>query len=138
VILDDLCDKLSSGSIGLTSGTNLFADEWPDAPDTAAVVAEAGGYAPVHAMSASPGQAVAERPRVQVLTRAPKYRSARQLMHNIVQTLDGLNNTTINGTRYLQIVAVSSPTTMGVDASGRKRCVCNLDVIKALHTSTST
>ena len=89
-------------------------------------------------MSASSGNAVAERPRVQVVTRAVTYQGARQLMHNIFQRLDGLTNTTINTTRYLSILAVSSPAAMGTDASGRARFVTNFDLVKKLSTITST
>jgi hypothetical protein len=75
---------------------------------------------------------------VQVTTRALKYQTARQLMHNIFQRLDGLSERTINSTRYLHITAVSSPAAMGTDASGRARFVTNFDIVKKLHTSTST
>ena len=89
-------------------------------------------------MSSSAGNAAVERPRVQIVTRAVKYQTARQLAHNISQTLDGLSNATIGSTIYLLITAVSSPAAMGTDASGRPRIVMNFDIQKKLHTSTST
>ncbi|HXK30834.1 MAG TPA: minor capsid protein [Candidatus Binatia bacterium] len=138
MILDDLGDYLSTGGLGLTSGTNLFLGTWPDAPDTACAIYETGGFFPIHTMSASAGNAAVERPRVQITTRAVKYQTARQLMHNVFQRLDGVSNQTIGSTRYLSIVAVSSPAAMGTDASGRARFVVNMDIIKKLHTSTST
>lgn len=139
MILDDLMDYLSTGGIGLTTGTNLFVGPTaPDAPDRAAILTETGGFFPIHAMAGSAGQAVAERPRVQVVTRAPTYQGARQLIHNVFQRLDGAGNLTINTTRYLHMTAVSSPAPMGLDGSGRHRCVVNFDVTKKLHTSTST
>ena len=122
----------------MTTGTNLFLGTLPDAPDTAAALYETGGFFPIHTMSGSAGNAVAERPRIQAVTRALKYQAARQLMHNIFKRLDGANNFTINGTRYLQITAVSSPAAMGTDGSGRARCVTNFDIVKSLSTSTST
>jgi len=138
MLLDDLCDRLSTGSIGLTSGTNLFAGALPDQPDTAAAIYETGGFFPVHTMASGPGQAVAERPRVQIVTRALTYRSARQLMQNVFNTLDGLSAVTINSTRYLHVSAVSSPAAMGQDEAGRPRCVVNFDIVKSVSTSTST
>lgn len=138
MLLDDMLTKLGGASIGLTSGTNLFAGTFPDSPDTAAAVYETGGFFPIHAMSASAGNAAVERPRVQIVTRAVKYQTARQLAHNISQTLDGLSNATIGSTIYLLITAVSSPEPLGTDPSGRARIVQNFDVIKKLHTSTST
>lgn len=140
MILDDLGDWLSTGSIGLTTGTNLSLGTMPDTawPDTACALYETGGWPPVHAMAGTPGQAVVEQPSIQALTRALKYQTARQLMHNVFQRLDGLSNQTINNTRYLSVLARSSPAAMGLDASGRALCVTNFDVIKKLHTSTST
>ncbi len=138
MILDDFGDYASTGGIGLTTGTNLFLGMLPDAPDRAAAFYETGGFFPVHAMSASAGNAAVERPRVQAVTRAPTYQGARQLMHNLFQRFDGVSNQTINGTRYLSILAVSSPAAMGADPSGRARCVTNFDVVKKLHSSTST
>ena len=136
--LDDLSDFLSTGGLGLTTGTNLFLGTLPDSPDRSAAIYETGGFFPVHAMSASAGNAVVERPRVQIVTRATTYQGARQLMHNIFQRLDGVNNQTLGSTRYLSILAVSSPAAMGTDASGRARIVQNFDVVKKLHASTST
>lgn len=138
MLLDDLLDYVTTSSVGVTSGTSLFAMTFPDHPDKAACLYETGGFMAVHTMAGSAGAAVAERPRVQIVTRAATYQGARMLSHLIFRALDGLNNTTINGTRYLQITAVSSPAAMGTDASGRPRVVCNYDIIKALHTSTST
>ena len=138
MLLDDMGDYLSTGGLGLTTGTNLFLGTLPDSPDTAAAVYETGGFFPIHAMSASAGNAAVERPRIQIVTRAAKYQTARQLMHNIFTRLDGLGDTTINSTRYLHMTAVSSPAAIGTDPSGRARMVLNLDVVKKLHTSTST
>ena len=134
-------DWLSTGSFGLTTGENLYLGALPDGAgtvDTAACLYETGGFFPVHAMAAGPGSALLERPRMQVVTRAKRSQTARQLMHNIFQRLDGLSDTTINGTRYLLISAVSSPAQMGLDGSTRPRFVCNFDIVKKLHTSTST
>jgi hypothetical protein len=138
VILDDFGDYASTGSIGLTVGTNLFLGTLPDSPDTACGFFETGGFFPIHAMSGSAGHAVVERPRVQAIVRAMKYQSARQLAHNVWMRFDGANNLTINTTRYLQITAVSSPAAMGTDASGRAQFTTSFDVIKGLSTSTST
>ena len=138
MLLDDVIAKLGGSGIGLTNGTNLFAGTLPDSPDSAVAVYETGGIFPLHTMNVSAGKAVAERPRVQIVSRGMRYQAARQTAHLISQTLDGLNNDVINGNRYLQITAVSSPAAMGLDASGRIRLTQSFDIIKALHTSTST
>ncbi len=131
-----MLDYLSTGSIGLTSGTNLFAGTLPDAPDTAAVVYETGGFFPIHANARA--DCVIERPRIQVVTRAVQYRTARQLAHNVFTLLDGTRGRTINSVVYHWISGVSSPADMNQDGSGRARVVMNFDIQKDLHTSTST
>jgi len=138
MILDDVMTLLGSASIGLTAGTNLFAGTLPDAPDKACAIYETGGMFPIHAMGAGPGNALVERPRVQVVTRAMSYQSARQLAQNVFQAMDGLTNATINSTSYLLVSAVNSPAAMGLDGSGRPRLVMNFDIMKKVSTSTST
>ena len=138
MILDDVMTYLGSAAVGLTAGTNLFAGTLPDSPDKACAIYETGGIQPVHAMGAGPGNALVERPRVQIVTRAVSYQSARQLAHNVFQAMDGLTNTTINNTSYLLVSAVNSPTAMGLDGSGRPRLVMNFDIMKKVSTSTST
>ena len=121
----------------MTFGTNLFVGpRAPDSPDTAAILNETGGFFPIHAMART--SAVVERPRIQVVTRAATYRSARQLAHNVFTRLDSTRNQTINGVVYHWISGVSSPADLGEDASGRARCVMNFDIVKNLSTSTST
>ena len=138
MILDDVMTYLTSASVGLTAGTNLFAGTLPDSPDKVCAIYETGGTQPVHAMGAGPGNALVERPRLQVVTRAVSYQSARQLAHNVFQAMDGLTNVTINSTSYLLVQAVSSPAAMGLDGSGRPRLVMNFDIMKKVSTSTST
>jgi hypothetical protein len=138
VILDDMLTLIAGSGLGLTAGTNLFAGTWPDSPDKACAVYETGGGQPVHAMGAGPGNALVELPRIAVWTRANSYQSARQLAHNVFQSMDGLTDTTINSTRYLLVSAVNPPTANGFDDSGRRILIMNFDVIKKLSTSTST
>lgn len=138
MILDDMLTHLGSSGVGLTAGTNLFAGTLPDSPDKACAVYETGGAPPVHAMGAGPGNALVEQPRVQVVTRAMSYQSARQLAQNVFQVMDGLTNATINSTSYLLVSAVNSPAAMGLDDRARPRLVMNFDIIKKVSTSTST
>ena len=137
MILDDVMTYLGSASVGLTAGTNLFAGTCPESPDRSCAIYETGGMQPIHAMSGSPGNALVERPRISIITRAMTYQSARQLAQNIFQVMDGLTNTTINGTSYLLVRAVNSPSQMDVD-KGRPRLVMNFDIMKKVSTSTST
>lgn len=136
MLLDDIADLLSTGGI---SGT-VYKGWMPDAGTTAVAVYETGGQRSVHAMGAEPGQAVVERPRVQVVTRAAgdDYQTARNAANNAFRLLDGVRERTINGTRYLWICAVQSPFLMGRDANQRVLIAANFDVMKVLSTSTST
>ncbi len=138
MILDDMLTHLGSSGVGLTAGINLFAATLPNSPDKACAVYEIGGAFPIHAMGAGPGNALVERPRVQIVTRAVSYQSARQLAHNVFQAMDGLTNKTINSTSYLLVSAVNSPTAMGLDDGHRPRIVMNFDIMKKVSTSTST
>lgn len=133
-LLDDLADLLSSGGVTTTTYKGFL----PELPDDALLLSETGGLPPVHAMSGSAGNAVEERPSVQVMRRSPVYNRARAEMNVIVKLLDGFGDRSINGTRYLWIAAKQSPFPLPTDASGRFLQVCNFDIAKALSTSTST
>lgn len=136
MILDDLCDYLTTGSIGLTTNTNLWGGKMPPDPATAVAIYETGGVGPVHAFSTGPGNAVLERPRVMVVVRSTGYSSGRQTAHNIWKRLDGAGDFTINGCRYAWIGAVQSPFFLKFDGNDRPLFACNFDVSKALTAST--
>lgn len=133
MLLDDIADVLSSGGAG-TVGTTIFKGIIPDRPDACVAVYETGGLAPAHAMSGSAGNAVAERPRVQVVSRAAQqdYEAARAKASCCYRILDGLPGRTVNGVRYLSSFAVQSPFLLGRDESGRVLLACNFDVVKEL------
>ena len=133
MILDDVCDYLSSGGIG-TVGTDLFKGFAPDSPNACTIVYETGGQAPVHAMNPAAGAAVVEMPRVQVVCRATAYdySTARSKAHSVFKLLDGLPTRSINSIDYLWGAAVQSPFLMGRDKSGRVLIACNYDIVKRL------
>jgi hypothetical protein len=141
VILDDLLDYLSTsgmGTVGSTADGSLFYSQLP--PEVIACIGlfETGGLSSIHTFSGGPGNAVVERPRVQVVSRAATYATARARAQDAFMLLDGLANRTINGVRYLSITAVQSPFDMGRDDNNYPRVACNFDVVKSLSTSTST
>lgn len=136
MLLDDMKTLLSSG--GTTAdGTEIHLSYRPDKPDVVLTVYETGGMPPVRAMRSSPGQAVVERPRVQLVMRgAPyDYQTARTKMHAVMLQLDGLGDRTINGCRYLWLAAVQSPYLMGRDEDNRPLVGLNFDVVKELSTA---
>lgn len=136
MMLEDLRDLLSSGGVTTTIKLGLM----DDTADAQVQLAETGGIFPLHAMSTGAGNALVERPRVQVTVRdAPyNYIQARITMNVAYRLLDGLPTRTINGTRYHYIEAVQAPFALPPDANDRPLIVCNFDVQKALSTSTST
>lgn len=134
MLLDDIADYLSTSGLG-TVGTNIFKGGFPpDAPDASVCVYETGGFGTVHAMHSQPGNAVVERPRIQVVARAAEYdyATARSTSQAAFLLLDGLRNRTINGKRYLWITSLHSPFSIGADDNRRVRIGMNYDVMKDL------
>lgn len=138
MILDDLGDYLSSGGIGTVGSTGnygIFLGSLPAWPEKAVAIYETGGFSSIHAMSTGPGAAVVERPRVQVVVRAPSYSTGRQKAQDVYRRMDGLRERTINGVRYLWAASVQSPFLMGRDENDRPLIACNYDVMKVLSTA---
>jgi hypothetical protein len=94
-------------------------------------VYEYKGLPSIHASSNLPGKALAEQPRIQVVARSESYKLARKKANDCMLVLDGLSETTINGTRYLYIHALEPPFPMR-DKSDRFLLGCNYQVVKEL------
>lgn len=73
-----------------------------------------------------------ERPGMQITVRATNYVVARTRIKLIFDAVDGVFNTTINGTKYLEIMAIQRPFDMGPDDSKRIRLGFNVLGYKAL------
>lgn len=73
-----------------------------------------------------------ERPGMQITVRATSYVTARTRARAVFDAVDGVFNTTINGTRYLEIIALQRPFDMGPDDSKRVRLAFNILGYKAL------
>lgn len=131
MILDELGAYLAANITGpqsLTLGTNLYLGRLPDSPDTCVAIFETGGTLPEQTMGGT--LAVLERPRVQVVTRRAGYSDARTLAYNVWNTLEGVANESLSGTRFLRVSAVQSPYPLERDSSDRIIIVQNFDVIK--------
>lgn len=129
MILDDLCDFLSSG--GITA--SLYAGFAPDSNDPCVILYETGGSEPVRSFATGSG-VVLERPRVQVVSRSNQYdyASSRTTIDAVCKLLEGMPARTINGVRYQWCGALQSPFPIGRDESGRVLLACNFEVIKEL------
>lgn len=132
-LLDDLSDLLSSGSTGLSG--SIYLGRLSDTPDPQIAIAETGGMASVHAMSSGPGNAVLEMPRVQVLSRATTYASAKTRIKLVEGLLDGLRPRTINGVQYHFASAVQPPFLLEYDANNRPIVAQNFEIQKARSTA---
>ena len=69
---------------------------------------------------------VAEKPRIQVLSRSTSYQTARNNIDTIYQLLDGFSGPlpTSTGTEYLSIEAVQAPFSAGRDENEIGRASC--------------
>ena len=136
MLLDDLSDLLSTG--GLT--TAIYKDHIPAlAGDAAIGLFETGGMSSLQTMSTGPGAAsTIERPRVQIIVRHRDASVAMAVATQAYTLIDGLRERAINGVRYLWAQAVQSPFYLDTDENNRILIAFNVDVLKALSTSTST
>ena len=141
MLLDDLGDYLTSQGVG-TVGTSIFLGDLPPqaVQDDVLTLIETGGMATLQTMSTGPGTASVERPRVQVIARSCQFcrQQARNTANQAFLALDGFRSRTINGTLYHWMQAVQSPFYLQTDENNRPLVVFNLDVWKAISTSTST
>jgi hypothetical protein len=125
---DDIRTLLENeSSLGLTFKTNLFVGRQPDgtnAPDDCVTVADTPA-GPAHL-----GVNVSEYyyPTVQVVVRDNDYVDAMNLAQNIMETLHGRGNETINGTYYTLIRCSSGPTPLAWDDNERINVVVNFEL----------
>ena len=130
-LLDEIGTYLAAQVGSLTLGTNLFLGRLPDDPDTCVVVYEYGGEAPVNTMG-SDAMPYVEQPRIQVLTRASGYSSARTLALQCWTAVEAVLNESLSGTLYHRVAANQSPFPLERDSQDRVLFAQNFRVQKAL------
>lgn len=129
--LEDIGTYLGAQVGSLTLGTNLFLGRLPDEPDTCVALYETGGAEPLPVMGSDAVPPI-EQPRVQVLTRASSYSSARSLADLIFRALEQILNENLSGTRYHRCAAVQSPFALERDSHDRVILAQNFQVQKTL------
>lgn len=92
-------------------------------------IRETGGTGPTRIQNKK--SANTKRPSAQIVVRADSYPVARNKAAQAYDALDGVFNTTINGVRYLRIVALQEPTDIGLDDVGRPQVAFNVLTEKA-------
>jgi len=130
-LLDDLGTYLASQVGTLTLGTNLYLGRMPDEPDTCVALYEYGGDAPVNVMGGDSMPPV-EQPRIQILTRASGYSSARTLALECWTAVEAVLNESLSGTLYHRVSANQSPFPLERDSRDRVLFAQNFRVQKAL------
>jgi hypothetical protein len=133
MLLDELALYLQTQGLG-TVGTTIFKGTLPDQPDACTAVFEYAGLPSEKTFSPTPGAAVEEKPRVQIVCRGIKqdYQTPRTQADAIWKALDGLGNVTMSGTGYLWIEALQSPFLMRRDENERVYIAVNYQVMKRL------
>ncbi len=92
----------------LKKGTTLF-NSLPASPDSCVSIQVYPGQRAHRAFRSSAGQPVAERPRVQILSRSTTFNGAMSASLLAQSALDGLGTTTMSGVEYLYIEALQPP-----------------------------
>jgi minor capsid protein len=127
MILDELATYIDTNT-ALTLGTNLFESRLPESPATAVALAEYGGIAPLQTLGPT---FVEENPRVQVVSRAADYATARTNAKTIWNLFKAFpSGTSLSGVVYKDIIPLQSPFLMMRDALDRPIVAFNLEVAK--------
>jgi len=134
-LVSDITTYLVAQGLGLTVGStgNLLNVPFSDvSPQAVACVIQYGGLPAIRAFGASIGSPVCEVHRFQVLVRdvANNFATAQTLAEDIHDKLDHLGESTLSGTRYLNVVALSPPFPIGQDANDRYEFSCNYEAWK--------
>jgi len=102
---------------------NVFEGQLPAKPDELVMVRATGGVDPLF----THGVEQLERPRAQVIVRAKTYAIAADRIELARVTLTK-TNVMINGTRYLRIRLLDSPTDLGADEQQPPRRLFSFNV----------
>lgn len=127
-MLLEVATYLDTNIVALTAGTNLFAGDMPEAPQELVALYENPGITLIETQGGA--DPAVERPRLQVYVRSTDYATGRALMETVWKALWNVNNVTMTGTRYLHIMALTSPFFLDRDPERRPVFSCNFDVWK--------
>ena len=130
-LLVDIGGYIDSNFASLTLSTNFFYGFLPELPDNCVAIYENGGVAPIFTQGTVNTPAI-ERPQLQFLVRNTSYETGMALANSLYLFITAIANQTINGTRYLRVVAISNPSVIERDMNKRIVFSCNFDVQKLL------
>lgn len=134
-ILDDVAAYIEANTTGWTVGGttgNLSLGQMLDSqPDTQVALYVQPGLQTAYAFSTSAQvDRVYEQPNLQALSRSTSPALAESNLIRIYNLLDGLANTTMGTTRYLEFEAVQPPFQLGRDENERHMWSVNFTVKK--------
>ncbi len=112
---DDIGQRLVDEGFG-TVGTDIFLSNEPETPDNCVIVNEYPGRQSLRASASNPGEALAERPRFQIVVRNISKATARTTLNNIFKKLDHYSGT-LNSVVYHYIYALDTARLMKRDKS---------------------
>jgi len=124
----DLADYLAANLTGgHVVGTDIFAGQMPDAPDTAICVYQTQGRKPDSVEQV-------EYPGIQIIVRAATDPAAMALAITIMKLLAGAINLTINTRSYHWIESQGSPINLGQDDKLRVTYTLSFIVMKDMES----
>jgi len=112
---DDIGQRLEDEGFG-TVGTDIFLGHEPETPDDCIIVNEYSGQSSIRASASNPGEALAERPRFQIVVRNISKETARTTLNSIFKKLDHYAGT-INSVVYHYIHALDTARVLKRDKS---------------------
>jgi len=111
-------------------GQDLFLHVLPDKPDEAASLINYLGDEPDYIQEER--KVDVENPRLQLAVRSMRPEVCRLRAEKMYQSLMQVRNQTLNGTRYLWVRPVDSPSMIGRDENGRFLTTVNFRITKEL------
>jgi hypothetical protein len=126
-LLLDIAGLLQQQGIAQQAASLFIDDLSSQSPDPAIALFKYGGGPPVETHNKDE---VTTRSRFQVLGRSTSYVQADGLAFQVWRLLRGVQDVTINGTRYLKIQPQQEPFSLPRDENQRSRVVCNYEAWK--------
>lgn len=116
----DIADILATNNLG-TVGTDIFSTKLPAMPDKLIAVSTTTSREPEISSKDSTGFNNIDCPNVQVLIRVkPGQNAAGYAIADTIKTLlHGMKNFTLNGAKYISVLALSDIGELGVDEKFR-------------------
>lgn len=123
--LNDICNLLDP----VCTPNPVFAGGFEDAKsesDTQVAVYATPGMGADQVLGQNPP--AAEKPRLQIVARAPEYEDAEALAQLCYNALSNLTDVTLSGHHYIRLEALQYPFDMGPDDNARRLIGFNVQV----------